>query len=296
MSGCTTVQIYQSPVSQFRTAVNTANNSIRPYLVGVNKLNAEGNLYVKIALDKPWGSEDLKSAIPSAEIQLRLQALSMLASYANALGTMAESKDVDELGKAADTLKDDINGLNTTFNTVTQLRSKNNAAGATAPLDLGSPLASLIKLFGTLAIEHKEKKALENAIIAGEEPVNKVIELLKADLQALTLVDNAAYDAMQAGMLKVYNDVRNKTDPKGLLALVDQFLGDIDRIQTLRALQVDSLLSDMKSSHSALVTFAKSSKKPKDLADLANQIDVFTAHVKLFQDAISSVETINHSK
>jgi hypothetical protein len=56
-------------------------------------------------------------------------------------------------------------------------------------------------------------------------------------------------------------------------------------------LQVDSLLSDMQSAYAALVTFAKSSKQPKDRADLAGQINVFTAHVKLFDDAIASIQT-----
>jgi hypothetical protein len=297
--GCTTVLVYQSPVSEFRTAVNAANDSIRPYLAGVNKLNAEANLYDKINLNQPWGFEDLKTAIPPSEIQLRLQSLSVLASYANALGAMAESKDVDSLGQAADNLRDDVNGLSATFASISQHRQKNKSAGGAdkgANLDIGSPLASLVKLFGTIAIERKERKALEQAIIAGEEPVNKLIDLLKADLQALTLVDNVSYAAMEAGMIKVYNDARSKTDPKGLLTLIDQFLGDIDKIQTLRAVQVDSLLSDMKTAHSALVTFAKSNKSPKDLGELAAQIDVFTAHVKLFQNAILSVESINHSK
>jgi hypothetical protein len=51
------------------------------------------------------------------------------------------------------------------------------------------------------------------------------------------------------------------------------------------------MLSDMQSAYTALVTFAKSSKQPKDMADLAGQIDVFTAHVKLFDNAITSIQT-----
>jgi hypothetical protein len=53
----------------------------------------------------------------------------------------------------------------------------------------------------------------------------------------------------------------------------------------------------MKNANTALVTFAKSSKTPKDLSDLASQIDVFTAHVKLVNDAIASIQsTANNSK
>lgn len=298
--GCTTVQIYQSPVSEFQTAVNSANDAIRPYLLEVNNLNAKANLYDKVNLAQAWGTEDLKPGIPGAEIQVRLQALSTLASYANALGAMATSKDVDELGKAAKTLGTDVNGLSSTVSTLTAKRQaaggQSGLARQAAKFDIGSPVQALVTLFGTLMIEHKEKKATEAAIINGEKPVNEILDLLKADLRALTLVDQVSYAAMQAGMVKTYNDARNKSDPQGLMALIDQFVADNNRILTLQALQVDSLLSDMKSAHAALVTFAKSSKKPKDLSQLSGQINVFTAHVKLFQDAVTSIEPLTHSK
>jgi len=53
----------------------------------------------------------------------------------------------------------------------------------------------------------------------------------------------------------------------------------------------------MEDAHKALVVFAKSSKRPKDLSDLADQIDVFAAHVQLFNNALSSIQlAINPSK
>jgi hypothetical protein len=295
LSGCATVSVYQSPVSNFQTAVNAANDSIRPYLLSVNDLMAEASLYDKLGLDRPWGSEDLRAGIPPKEIQVRLQALSTVASYANALGAVANAKDVDQLGKAATTLGNDVNGLSTTLQGLASARAASPAQTASAKqaatLDLSGPVSSLVTLVGTLVIEQKQKAALEAAILNGDKPVGQILDLLKADLRALTWVDDASYAAIQTGMVKLYNDARAKTDPKGLIALVDDFVQQNNKIQTLRALQVDSLLSDMQSAHTALVTFAKSSKAPKDLSDLAAQIDVFTAHVKLFGDAIASVQT-----
>jgi hypothetical protein len=295
LNGCTTVSIYQDPVSKFQTAVNAANDSIRPYLLGVNDLNAKANLYDKVLMDKPWGTEDLTNAIPAAEIQVRLQALSTIASYANALAAVANSKDVENLTPAAQTLGDDVNGLSTTIQGLAAIRTGGNAqnplAKQAATLDLSGPVSSLVTLVGTLAIEHKQKAAVEAAILNGDQPINQLIGLLKGDLRALTLVDDASYASIQTGMVFLYNNARNKTDPKALKDLIDQFVQENDSIQTLRALQVDSLLSDMQSAYTALVTFAKSSKQPKDLAGLAGQINVFTAHVKLFDDAIASIQT-----
>jgi hypothetical protein len=187
-SGCTTVSLYQDPVSKFQTAVNAANDSIRPYLLGVNDLNAKANLYDKVLMDKPWGAEDLTNAIPAAEIQVRLQALSTIASYANALAAVAHSKDVENLTQAANTLGDDVNGLSTTLQGLAAIRTGVNAqnplAKQAATLDLCGPVSSLVTLVGTLAIEHKQKAAVEAAIRNGDQPINQLIGLLKGDLRS----------------------------------------------------------------------------------------------------------------
>jgi hypothetical protein len=295
LNGCTTVSIYQSPVTKFQTAVNTANDAVRPYLLGVNDLNAKANLYDKVMLNQPWGTEDLTNAIPAAEIQVRLQALSCISSYANALAAVATSKDVANLSQAAQSFGDSVNGLSTTLQGLSVARANNASptpvAKQAAILNISGPVSALVTLVGTLAIEHAQTKAVETGILNGEKPINQLISLLKTDLQSLTLADDASYTAIKSGMVILYNNTRGKTDTKDLMPLIDQFIQDNDKIETLRALQIDSLLSDMQSAHTALVTFAKSGKSPKDLSELAGQIDVFTAHVKLFADAISSIQT-----
>ena len=295
LSGCTTVSVYQDPVSQFQTAVNAANDSLRPYLLGVNDLNARANLYDKVLMDKPWGTEDLTNAIPAAEIQIRLQALSTIASYANVLAAVANSKDVENLTQAAQTLGDDINGLSTTVQGLAAIRTggqaQNPVAKQAATLDLSGPVSSLVTLAGTLAIEHQQKAAIKAAILNGEKPINQLIGLLKNDLRSLAIMNDVSYASIQTGMVFLYNNARNKTDPKALKDLIDQFVKDNNSIQTLRALQADSLLSDMQNAYAALVTFARSNQQPKDVADLAGQIDVFTAHVRLFDNAIASIQT-----
>jgi hypothetical protein len=292
LCSCTTVAIYQTPISDFQIAVNAANDTIRPYLLEVNALNAKANLYDKLGLDEPWGTEDLRVGIPPEEIQVRLQALSTIASYANALSQVANSKDVDDLQQAAKTLGDDVNGLSTTIQGLTAKRAKSGQSALSkqaATLDLSGPVASLVTLFGTLAIEHMQVKAIEAAISNGDPAISQLIDLLKADLRALTLVEDASYDAMRTGMVKVYEDARKTASPRELISLIDEFVAKNDSLVALRAIQIDSLLSDMQSAHTAMVTFAKSSKSPKDLSDLAGQINVFTAHVKLVDDVISSI-------
>jgi hypothetical protein len=287
--------MYEDPVSKFQIAVNSANNSIRPYLLGINALNVEANLYDKIGMAKPWGSEDLQSGIPPVELQLRLQALSAIVSYANALAAITAGKDVQDLQNAAASLGNNVQALNKSFNTLTGVRASSpstSPVGQTAAkLDLSGPLTALVTSFGTVFIQAKQLHATQTAILDGEKPINDLIALLKTDLQSLTLVQNADYDAMQVGILNIYNGARTNAKGQDLLNLLNQLVQQINSIQTLRSLQVDSLLTDMQSSYAALANFAKSNKSPKDMSQLSAQMNIFTADAALFENAVASVQS-----
>jgi len=291
MSGCTTVAIYQSPVSRFQTSVNSANNGIRTYLLGINDIVARSHLYAEYgSSDTPvWAPKDLTGGIPDQEIQLRLQALATISAYANALGAMAESEDVANLQQAAKTLGSNVNTLSATLQSIDP-RSK-------WYVDLGDPASSLVTMFGTAAIEHQQKAALEQAIINGSTNVDAIIDKLKLDAPLFSTVVAESENVLWAGKFRNYNKILKTTGPNGVDALITQCLADYDSIQSLKNAQMASLLDDMENTHKALVVFAQSSKSPKDLSDLAGQIDVFAAHVQLFNNALSSIQsTINSSK
>ena len=289
LSGCTTVAIYQSPVSQFQTSVNSANNGIRTYLLGVNDVIARGSLYTEYRRTTNWVTADLANGIPDKEIRVRLQALNTISAYANALGAMAESKDVANLQQAAQTLGTNINVLDAT---IKSLGPKNQWS-----VDLGDPVASLVSFFGTIDIEHRQKAALEKAIVQGATNVDAIIESLKRDAKIFAPVISAYEDQIWAGKLANYDKLLKTAAPRDVDSLVNECLADYDSIQSLKNAQMTSLLDDMEDAHKALVVFAKSSKRPKDLSDLADQIDVFAAHVQLFNNALSSIQlAINPSK
>ena len=299
VSGCATQTVYQDPVAKFQTAVLNANSTVAPYFQNINALNLEANLYDKIGEDKPWGSEDLVPAIPAKEIQLRLSALSAITSYVNALAAVASGKDEQSLDQAAQTLGTNVNNLQTTVLGIGAARSSGSLKGAlsapAAKLDISKPVTALVTLFGNLYIEQKQKAALESAIIAGDKPIGDLLDQLAADLHGLQLLDTAAYEAMQNGKIVAYAAIRKAAAPKDLPSVVYQFSQDMASLQTLESLQLDTLFNDVKAAHTALVVFAKSSKQPKDLSELSSEIDVLTQHVQLFQNALSSLQSLNHS-
>ncbi len=286
--GCTTVAVYQSPVGQFQTAVNSANAGVRTYLLGVNDVIAKGNLYDKVGVQvtggPDWVASDLAGGISPDSIQLRLQALGTISTYANALGAMAESKDVVNLGQAAKSLGDNVNSLSLTLaKTDPQL---DKLAG-----HLGGPITSLVTLFGTLQIQHAQKAALERAIIDGSTNVDAIIDQLEADLPKFAVLVDTSENAIWQGKLRIYNALRKTASPSALDGLINQCVADYDSIAQLRQAEVTSLLSSMENAHRALVVFVQSGKRPKDLSDLAGQINTFGANAQLFNDVLASVQT-----
>src|SRR4029077_15704993 len=93
------------------------------------------------------------------------------------------------------------------------------------------------------------------------------------------------------GKLRIYNELRKTASPGAVDSLITQCVADYDSIQQVRQAQVTSLLGNMEDAHKALVVFAKSSKTPRDLSDVAGQINTFSANVILFNNALVSVQT-----
>jgi hypothetical protein len=292
-AACTTASVYRGPIARFQTAVDATADVLRPYLVEFNALVVKANLYDKVSLEREWGTQDLKAGIPERELHVRVRAMSALQSYAAALATVADARPDEELAAAARTLGDDVNALAETFAEVKGKRTSNGGTGDTAAraakLDLGAPLSSLVTLVGTFAVGRARRTAIEEGILAAQAPVTALIDLLRADVRTLTQVDDALYGAIRTGLVGLHQAARKDATPRETLDLIDALVRESARIDTLRAIQVDGLLAEMKGAHAALASYVRSPKRPEDLADLAARIDVFTAHVRLVREAIDSL-------
>jgi hypothetical protein len=254
-------------------------------------------LYDEVSSGDNWKINDLKGGIPAKEIQVRLRALAAITNYANALAAVANANDVANLQAAADALGANVNGLSSTIQSLSSdrgaLAAGSEAGNEAAKLDISAPVSSLVKLVGTLVIEHQQREALEQAIVEANQPISKLLDLLKQDLLNLAFVGDVAYAAKKTGLVLLYQKIRLKADPKEIPGLIDKLVQENNSIETVRALQIDTLFNDLKAAHVALITFAQSDKSPKSVSELAAQIDVFTTHVQLFEQAIASIQAVS---
>jgi prefoldin subunit 5 len=289
LTGCNTVTVYESPVTKFQTSVVVANEGIKTYLLGVNDVIARGNLYTVYHEKTNWVTGDFQAGIPDNELQLRLKALNTIANYANALATVVQSQDVANFQQAAKILGTNVDSLAATIGTLNP--------HAKYSLDLKDPVTSLATLVGTEVIQQKQTSAAKRAIIDGSTNVDAIIDKLKSDLPVIAIVVSTFEMQIWNGKLLEYDKVLKTASPEDVDSLIQRSLADYDSIKALENAPLLEVLDAMEDAHRALVVFARSPKRPKDLSDLASQIEVFSAQVQLFANALAAVQkSINSTK
>lgn len=273
---------FQAPVGSFQSGVNTTVAAVRPYFVALNRNEFEYNLYNKIEMQKPWGTDDLTNAIPPAAIAVRLKALQVVSDYANALGKIANSSAPADLKTAATSLGTNVQSLQTDIAKTADKKS--------IP-DLSKPITSIVNLIGQNVIEQMTNDALTAAIKNAAPDIGTIIDNLQADLQAILDLRQEELAEVRAVQLKVYNAARDKATPAQEIAMIGAILDENDQLNTLETLDAASLFADMKGAHTALVDFAtisKSQRTPADISKLTDAINVFVSHAQLVADAVNA--------
>jgi hypothetical protein len=279
-TGCASASPYREPVAKFQTGVNTTTEVVRPYLVRLNEVENASRLYGAVKEKKDWGTEHLAPVFRPAAIRVRLDALALVAKYAALLGDLADSKAPEALEKAAGDLGKNANAL---------LGDLGKLGGEGGVPNLTEPLTALVNLGGQIAIERKRGEALEKAVLSGEQPIAKIIDLLQKDLTDALALEQTAFAKIQTVRLEMYNQARTSASPGALIAMMDEIIRVNAKMQVIETLRVGPLMAEMQEAHQALVAFARSSKSPKDLNDLAARIDVFATHAVLVAKAITAL-------
>lgn len=281
-TACAPATLFRDPVAKFQAGVNTTAGVIQPYFVELNRVEIEYQLHNALREKQEWGTQHLALPFRPEAIRARLEALEIVSAYAKLLGDMANSRAPEELEQAAARLETNAKKLSKPLHGL--------LVGTDVP-DFSGPLGAVVKLVGQVAIERRRQTALTQAILTGDEPIRRIIDLLREDLAGALALRETALAQHQTVRLDIYNKARSGASPAELLAMMEEISRLNGRLQTLRTIQVDSLLREMRAAHEALVTFAKSDKNPKDLSDLAGRVDVFADQAALVASVISAMRS-----
>lgn len=298
LSGCTSIESYQQPISRFQKASEVVIASTEIYIREANKIERDSYLDQQANEKKSIKLSEIQRnyILTPDQWNLRLRALGLLSHYGHLLIALANHE-------APDQLRNEIDGLGAAFKSlVNDTQSDNQLKNAIGPLS---------GLFGELAnvsLEKKSIKALDKVITEGEPSVKKLITMMHDETSALherrkSTSSKRRFQAQNdyQRTLRFYNLEKNKhsPDPWKLAELSELLNKRKEYLKKVLDFYDKQLFSDdfpqvfnsMSNAHSKLVLFAKSAKQPKDLSSFTIAVEDFVGRSEKLAQNVNSLNS-----
>ncbi len=289
-AGCSSTAGYKKPISDFQNASSVVTDSARIYVNQLNKTERDAYIDGQVSTSNQILLTEIekKQVFSPEEIQARLEALSELSKYGELLGQLANSDAPERITSSAEDLATSLEKLVTN---VGKLSPSSNKAFSGA---IG-PAAQLMGEVARLVIEKKIQGALDEAILAGEEPVVKLIRAIRDDLIIAYERKRQAISASRVVYVDGYENERTKPSltVDRLRKRGEEIKSVLDVWESFPAGNPSDGLNAMATAHTALVDYAKSPKNAADLAAFAAQMETFVSRAKRIGMAVQKLQALN---
>lgn len=291
LSGCASTVGYKTPISNFQHASSVVTESARVYILQVNKTQRDA--YIDRQVSKAGQIRlamiDSSQVISSEAIDVRLRALNQLSKYGSLLGQLANSDAPEKISSNAVDLAESLKKLN---GTIQELSAKDGKQFQS----VFAPASVIIGEVARLAKEKKIREALDEAINKGEEPVKRVIRLIRNDLEMAYQASRNAHSAIRKYSILAYDADRNKGhDMVRLRERGEEIKSVMDVWEGLPGSNPREGFDALEAAHSALVDYAKSEKNRVDLATFSVQMEDFVARATRVGNAVRQLQQLNNN-
>lgn len=287
LAGCVNSAAYREPVTRFQQASTIVIEGARVEYKIANK--RERDAFIDQSVDR---REEIHLAelndkgiivLDENALAVRMAALDALSKHGRLLLTLASSDGPARAKDAANALDDALKNLSSSIGEKPSDELTRKAKGFT------TIAAEVTKL----ALEARIQQALDKAISLSENDVITLMRLLKNDLGTLYERQRSHLSAARVSATTNYNDEVRKAhpDPEKLQKAALEIKKAEDAFVNL-SLARGTLpgLDAMAEAHQRLVEYAKSSKKPQDLAELVEATDAFVTKAQVIGDAIKTIQ------
>ncbi|ARK13167.1 hypothetical protein A6C57_24085 [Fibrella sp. ES10-3-2-2] len=254
---------YKAPIDTLQKSTTEATKAISTYYTALNQ--QERDLYFLTLLLNPAerveevnarGKETplLADSFDPVAVQARISLMSQLSAYADQLSALAGNEAPKELRTSLIALGSNLENVQTTF-----AELANNRADDQAKAYL-SPLSTLIGVVGEAALIKRRERAIKQAIIQGEGPINQILDFLTKDLDRYVfLAQKTGDDQKLTQLLVAYNALANrKALPRDeLKKRLDEIQRAAEQLRLTRTNRPSDVLRSLKKAHLALVGVAK---------------------------------------
>ena len=291
VAGCAANR-YEAPVGNFFNATQQTVGVIAEYYNSRNSY--EIDLYLQsIAADSTLKVETVDSSgnptplgkpvFSPASIQARLDALCLVAAYAQRLNELANTDAPAEFQSAATTLGENLSSLNKTF-------EKLGASDPTASRYVG-PVTTLVGIVGQMYLERRRDEAIRTGVADGAPEVDIILSQVRDDMDRVFALEvSTGANQKLAELIFAYNRDRATLNFDQRTARLARIKAAADEVSASVGSAPSSLVTNMMNAHAALVQCAAASPKsrPTTLAALnsalqqwTNQIQTLSGQVKL---------------
>jgi hypothetical protein len=286
LTGCKSAG-YRDPISKFQSASSVIIASTRLYVTELNKVERDHyiagklNERVQIRLDE---LEEVQ-VFSQESLRARLETLDQMVSYGNLLLKLANSEPLERVRAEAQNLGE---AIKKNSGMVSGLMRIEDAAFKAAV----APATTIIKEVLDLIAQQKIKHALDKAIKDGEASINKLLAVIGSDITIAYERKRNSLSDMRADLVDEYNNEMSKgpdADAERLRLYTERIRAHEDRWETFASANPGDGLDAMAKAHTALVSYAKSGHKAKDLESLVEAMEAFAVRAVNISQAVHAL-------
>ena len=279
---------YGRPIAMFQNAASVVVTAMRSYLTNLNKVERDAFIDKQVASRGELHLGDIRAqeVFSQEGVKARLAALQQLSSYCSLLGQLANNDAPQRVAQEAGALGESVKSLSGTVSSLTHA----DDAGFRGAV---GPASSLFGTVAQLALEHKARAALDEAIKNGAQPVGQLLSALRRDLHMAVDRRMEAMSKMRLYYLDRYNEARQKGAATEVLKQrADDLKTRLDEYETFIAADPAEALDAMAKAHAALLKYAEQKRKsPQTLAELVEAMEAFSARAKRIGDSVHALRT-----
>lgn len=280
LSACVTVKV-ETPLASYRDAVAQASAAVGAYFSDVNAF--ERDLYFDelrtdprrevLATDAEGKRTPLLGQTLSAEsVRARLDSLALLSAYGARLAELAGADAPSKLPEEGRALGEAITNLETTFRSLRD--------DAKAP-DYAGPIGFIAGVLGEMYVDSKRDEALRKAIRDGTPKVDRILDLLEADLtQVAGPIRQLGAQQMLAERMDEYNRNRLKWSREQRHDALDDIRAAARGYELALVARPASLIAAIRTANHSLVAAVEAGRSADSMARLRGAIDALSGRVR----------------
>lgn len=221
-------------------------------------------------------------------IKARMDAIRAIGRYGKLLASLAATDAPERVNTASQDIGANINDMVDTF------RSLHEGDGESPYIAPFTQLGNIVGIIGKTILESKRDRALTQAIVDGEKPVNKIISLIQNDLDGVIVPLKKSSEAKSMDLLfEYYNKNSSEMSESSRTEFLQMIREKQNHFDMTRTINPSDVLTSLKEAHGALVTYATSGRKISNLKELVYALSVFRDRAEQIVTAVRTLQAQN---